>query len=125
MRSRDAEAEDQRRQRTVLVPFIDGVTQPLQKILRPLNVRVVGKPRNWKWSLQQKLKDRTSRENDPGVVYRLKCGHSVNNHTLEKRDAQPVYASRSTLPTSKADDLTCRLLLSMRSSNNMPLISTM
>ena len=27
------------------------------------------------WSLQQHLKDRTSRENDPGVVYRLKCGN--------------------------------------------------
>ena len=73
VRSRDAEAEDQRRQTTVLIPFIDGVTQPLQRILRPLNVRVVGKPRDWKWSLQQKLKDRTSRENDPSVVYRLKC----------------------------------------------------
>ena len=74
VRSRDAEAEDQRRQTTVLVPFIDGVTQPLQRILRPLNVRAAGKPRNWKWSPQQQLKDRTSRENDPGVVYRLKCG---------------------------------------------------
>ena len=58
----------------MLVPFIDGVTQSLQRILRPLNVRVVGKPRNWKWSLQQQLKDRTSREKYPGVVYRLKCG---------------------------------------------------
>ena len=48
VRSRDAEAEDQRPQTTVLVPFIDGVTQHLQRILRPLNVRVVGKPRNWK-----------------------------------------------------------------------------
>ena len=48
VRSRDAEAEDQRRQTTVLVPFIDGVTKPLQRILRPLNVRVVGKPRNCK-----------------------------------------------------------------------------
>ena len=74
VRFRDAEAEDQRRQTTVLVPLIDGVTQPLQRILRPLYVRVIGKPRNWKWSLQQKMKDRTSRENDPGVVYRLKCG---------------------------------------------------
>ena len=52
----------------------DGVTQPLQRILRPLNVRVVGKPSNWKWSLQQQLKHRTSREDDPGVVYRFKCG---------------------------------------------------
>ena len=27
-----------------------------------------------KWSLQQQLKDRTSGENDPGVVYRVKYG---------------------------------------------------
>ena len=46
VRSRDAEDEDQRRQTTVLVPFIDGVTHPLQRILRPLNASVVGEPRN-------------------------------------------------------------------------------
>ena len=74
VRSRGAETEDQRRQTTVLVPFIDGLTQPLQRILRPLKVRVVGNPRNWKWSLQQQLKDRTSREDDSGVVNRLNCG---------------------------------------------------
>ena len=60
VRSQDAEAQDQRRRTTVLVPFIVGVTQPLLRISRPLNVRVVGKPRNWKWSLQLQLKDRTT-----------------------------------------------------------------
>ena len=125
MRSRDAEAEDQRRQRTVLVPFIDGVTQPLQRILRPLNVRVVGKPRNWKWLLQQKLKDRTSREIDPGVVYRLKCGDCGQAYIgeTERTACARVKEHESYV---KADDLTCRLLLlRLQSSNSMPLISTM
>ena len=83
VRSREAEAENQRRQTTVLVPFLDGETQPLQRILRPLNVRVVGKSRNWKWSLQQRLKDRTSRDDDPGVVYRLKCGDCEQSYIGE------------------------------------------
>ena len=74
MRSREAEAEDQWRQTTVLVSFVGGVTQSLQRIVRPLNIRVVGKPRNSKWLLQQRLKDRTCRDDEPGVVYRLKCG---------------------------------------------------
>ena len=83
VRSREAETKDQQRQTTVLVPLVDGVTQPLQRILRPLHVRVVGKQRNWKWSLQQQLKDRTmaSRDDHPGVVYRLKCGDCEQPYT--------------------------------------------
>ena len=59
------------------------------------------------------------------VLFIVSSVATVNKHTSEKWDAQPVYASRSMRRTSKADDLTCRLLLSMRSSNSMPLISTM
>ena len=29
---------------TVVMPFVDGVIQPLQRVLKPLNIRVVGKP---------------------------------------------------------------------------------
>ena len=28
---------------TVVMPFVDGVTQPLQRVLKPLNIRVVGR----------------------------------------------------------------------------------
>ena len=41
----------------VVMPFVDGVTQPLQRVLKPLNIRVVGKPVTWKWCLQHLLKD--------------------------------------------------------------------
>ena len=83
VRSLEDEAEDQRWQTTVLVPFVEGVTPLLQRILRPLNVRVVAKPRNWKWSLHQQLKDQTSRDNGPGVVYRLKCGDCEQSYIGE------------------------------------------
>ena len=58
---------------TVVMPFVDGVTQPLQWVLKPLNIRVVGKPATWKWCLQHLLKDSSNRDEEPGVVYRLTC----------------------------------------------------
>ena len=33
---------------TVVMPFGGGVTQPLQRVVEALNIRVVGKPANWK-----------------------------------------------------------------------------
>ena len=55
------------------MPFVDSVTQPLQRVLKPLNIRVVGKPATWKWCLQHLLKDSSNRDEEPGVVYRLTC----------------------------------------------------
>ena len=55
------------------MPFVDGVTQPLQRVLKPLNIRVVGKPATWKWCQQHLLKDSSNRDEEPGVVYRLTC----------------------------------------------------
>ena len=60
---------------TVVMPFVDGVTQPLQRVLKPLNIRVVGKPATWKWCLQHLLKESLNRDEEPGVVYRLTCNY--------------------------------------------------
>ena len=50
---------------------IDGVTQPLQRISRPLNVRVVGKPRN----CASAAAERSDQSRGwPNVVDRLQCG---------------------------------------------------
>ena len=63
----------QERITTVVMPFVDDVTQPLQRVLKPLNIRVVGKPATWKWCLQHLLKNSSNRDEEPGVVYRLIC----------------------------------------------------
>ena len=55
------------------MPFVDGVTQPLQRVLKPLNNRVVVKPATWKWCLQHLLKDSSDRDEEPSGVYRLTC----------------------------------------------------
>ena len=64
---------DRKKLTTVVMPFVDGVSQPIQRVLKPLDVRVVGKPAPWKWSLQHAIKDRSNRNDQAGVVYRLRC----------------------------------------------------
>ena len=64
---------DRKKLTTVVMPFVDGVSQPIQRVLKPLDVRVVGKPAPWKWSLQHAIKDRSNRNDQAGFVYRLKC----------------------------------------------------
>ena len=95
--SREAQAEDLQRLTTVLVPFVDGVTQPLQRISRPLSVRVVDRPRSWKWSLQQQLKGLTSRDEDPGVIYRLKCNVCEQSFIGETARTACVRVKKHTL----------------------------
>ena len=50
---------------TVVMPFVDGVTQPLQRVLKPLNIRVVGKPATWKWCPQHLLKTARTEMKNP------------------------------------------------------------
>ena len=38
---------------TIVVPVLDGITQAIQMVLRPLEIRVVGRPQRWDWSLQR------------------------------------------------------------------------
>lgn len=68
---------------TIVMPFVDGTTQALQRVLKPLEIRVVGKSLSWKWSLQHHLKDSESRENEPGVIYRIKCNDCLETYIGE------------------------------------------
>ena len=50
------------------IPFVDGLTQAIQRVLRPLNICVVGTSPQWKWSLQKGIKDKHPSEKQPGVI---------------------------------------------------------
>ena len=58
---------------TVVIPFVDKTTQAIQRVLRPLRIRVVGRPCQWKWSLENGLKDSIDPQEDTGVVYAINC----------------------------------------------------
>ena len=52
---------------------MDGTTQAIRRVLRPLGIRVVGRPQQWKWTLQHGLKDSNNPEVQRGTVYKIKC----------------------------------------------------
>ena len=58
---------------TIVVPFLDGTTQAIQRVLRPLEIRVVGRPQRWDWSLQRSLKDKIDPCDETGAVYQINC----------------------------------------------------
>ena len=58
---------------TVVIPFFDQTTQAIQRILRPLGIRVVGRPCQWTWSLQRQLKDPVDPKDETGAVYAINC----------------------------------------------------
>ena len=58
---------------TAVIPFVDGATQAIQRILRPLDIRVVCRSNTWKWSTQRNIKDATPTTQATGVVYKITC----------------------------------------------------
>ena len=60
--------KEQQKITAVVTPFADGVTKPLQRVLKPLNIRVSGKPATLKWCLHRLLKESSNRDEEPGVV---------------------------------------------------------
>ena len=58
---------------TVVIPFFDQTTQAILRILRPLGIRVVGRPCQWMWSLQRQLKDPVDPKDETGAVYAINC----------------------------------------------------
>ena len=58
---------------TVCLPYVKGLSEPIARILRKVQIRVVNKPENWKWSIMAGVKDRVEEVDWAGVVYGLDC----------------------------------------------------
>ena len=55
------------------IPFVNGVTQPIQRILSRLNISTIQCTKPWKWYLQRNVKDSLPPQDSLGVVYRIDC----------------------------------------------------
>ena len=59
---------------------------------------------SWKWSLQHHLKDSESRENEPRVIYRIKCNDCLETYIGETGRTARISAKEHAAP---AKDWTC------------------
>ena len=58
---------------TVCLPHVKGLSEAIARILRKVQIWVVNKPENWKWSVMAGVKDRVEEVDRAGGVYGLDC----------------------------------------------------
>ena len=67
------------------IPYVQGVSQAIGRILAPLNIRTVSTTKQRKWSMMRGVKDAFPKTRQPGVVYALGC-----------KDCSAVYIGETT-----------------------------
>ncbi|CAN7952193.1 unnamed protein product, partial [Ixodes pacificus] len=70
----------------VSIPYVQGVSDAVQRTLRPMGVQTVFKPHYTLTNVFPKPKDRTSADGQSGVVCKVQCGDG---------DAKATHATRS------------------------------
>ena len=90
----------------VVIPLIDKTTQAIQRVFRPLHIRIVGRPRQWKWPLQNILmiKDSSDPQEETGVVYAINCRDCEEAY---KRAKRPAWGSLNIWHMHGMGGLTC------------------
>ena len=58
---------------TCTIPYVKGVSEAIGRVLAPLEIRTVMKPRRMKWLLMGDGKDKLPADQEPGVVYAIGC----------------------------------------------------
>ena len=58
---------------TCTIPYVKGISEAIGRVLAPLEIRTVMKPRRMKWLLMGDAKDRLPADQEPGVVYAIGC----------------------------------------------------
>ena len=59
--------------KTVTIPYIQGASEAIRRVLAPLGIRTAMRSANMKWSVMGKIKDRPEKGEIPGVVYAVGC----------------------------------------------------
>ena len=58
---------------TCTIPYIKGISESISRVLAPLEIRTVMKPRQIKWTLMKDAKDKLPRDQEPGAAYAIGC----------------------------------------------------
>ena len=65
--------EKQQIKATASIPYVQGITEAISRILAPIGIRTVSRKTSLKWSVMRGAKDQIPGEKEPGVVYVLGC----------------------------------------------------
>ena len=59
--------------KTVTIPYIEGASQAIRRVLAPLGIHTAMRSTRMKWRVMKRVKDRESNDEIPGVVYAIGC----------------------------------------------------
>ena len=65
--------ENKVRQPVVVLPYVEGVSQQIAKVLSQVEIRYALKAQPWQWKLSRGIKDVIPKEDRKGVVYEVSC----------------------------------------------------
>ena len=93
--------------RWVAFPYVQGRSEPITNILRPLQIKVAHRSVPWRWSICYATKDRIPAERHEDIVYSIKCGDCDTTYigeTMRTLDARMKEDERHTIrgETSKS-----------------------
>ena len=81
------------------IPYVQGITEGIRRVLAKLDIHTVMKPMKSKWSLMNKAKDGIAPQEVPGVVYAIGCQNLPESLHRGKRIEQRSSVSESTNAT--------------------------
>ena len=105
---------------TIVLPYVEGVSEQIKRVLTPLDIWVVNRTEKWTWSLSHGIKDSIPVEKQTGVVYEICCKDCEDKYigeTLRSLKTRLAEHQRHT----KTNALTSWLWRSMRPSISMTL----
>ena len=74
-----------RKKATISIPYIQGTSEAIRRVLGQLGIRTAMRSSKIKWSIMKGVKDKQKEEEIPGVVYAIGCGDCRKVYVGETR----------------------------------------
>ena len=84
-RQTDAGRKEEGEMRTVGATYIQGVSEAIKRVLKPLGIALCHKPAPIQWILCNKMKDEIPQNKRKGVVYEVPCDDCELTYVGETR----------------------------------------
>ena len=88
--------EETRKQATISIPYIQGTSEAIWRVLGELGIRTALRSSKIKWSIMKVVKDKQKEEEIPGVVYAIGCGDCRKVYVGETRRTAAQIESQGT-----------------------------